>query len=194
MSHIIFDYITTLMSPHQRILDCGCGQGELLKQLVTQKNAIAYGIDNNSNNIEACLNKGLSVYHGDIGEGLKELPDNSFDVVVLSSTLQQIESPAEIINHMIRVAPKVLVTFPNFAYWKCRLSLVRGIIPQTKALPFTWYNTPNIRVISIKSFKKLCKELQVNIVHQSNFVNDKKINSFGMSNLLAESALFLIET
>ena len=165
MTNSINKQIIDLIKPNQRVLDCGCGQGDLLKALISKKNISGYGIDNKSEHIISCLQKGLSVYHGDIAEGLSQFPKDSFDVVILSSTLQQIADPYAIMLAMTDIADSAIVTFPNFAYWRCRLSLFRGYIPQTKALPYTWYNTPNIRVISIKSFKKLCQKQSISILN-----------------------------
>ena len=192
MSNVINQSILKFIKPKQKVLDCGCGNGDLLASLQKTNSISGYGIDIDSENIITCLQKGLSVYHGDITEGLKEFPDNAFDVVILSSTLQQIQNPVDLIHDMFRVAPKVIVTFPNFANWRCRFSLLRGLIPQTSALPYTWYNTPNIRVLSIKSFKKICKMEHVHIHEQVDFINNKISNTYGWSNFLAEDVLFVI--
>ena len=188
----VFETISDHIKPNQRILDCGCGDGTLLSNLISQKKVIGYGIDYDSDNVKACISKGVSVFHGDISDGLKELPDKSFDIVILSQTLQQIQNPIELIKQMCRVGKQAIVTFPNFAHWRCRWRLVRGYIPESRALPYSWYDTPNIRVISIRSFKKICKQEKFSILNETNFSHDKEKKISLFSNLLAEQALFVL--
>ncbi len=188
----VFETISNFIKTQQRVLDCGCGDGTLLSTLITQKKIIGYGIDYDSDNVKACISKGVSVFQGDISDGLKELPDNSFDVVILSQTLQQIQNPIELIKEMCRVGKQAIVTFPNFAHWKCRWRLFRGYIPESRALPYSWYDTPNIRVISIRSFKKICKQEKIAILNEASFSRDKEKKSSLFSNLLAEQALFVL--
>ena len=164
MQNHIHITIEDIIKKNQRILDCGCGDGSLLTLLANNKQATGYGIDIDENNILNCIKKNIPVYHGDILEGLQALPSKSFDVVVLSQTLQQIQDPYKILTEISRVGKIAIVSFPNFSHWKCRLQLLMGKIPQSSALPFSWYNTPNIRVISIQSFKQFCSEKHIEIV------------------------------
>lgn len=141
------------------MLDLGCGTGELMERLVQERHAVARGVDLHQPSVSACISKGLSVFHGDIHEGLADLRDNSFDYVILSRTLQQVSNPDRVIHEMLRVGAKAIVSFPNFAYWKIRLHLAaRGTLPISPALPYAWYNTPNIRIITIADFIDFCSK------------------------------------
>jgi methionine biosynthesis protein MetW len=188
----IFDSIVSNVTKNNRVLDCGCGDGTLLETLRKQKQVIGYGIDFDSENVMACIKKGVSVFQGDINDGLKEMPDQSFDVVILSHTLQQVRNPIEIIKEMCRVGKHAIVTFPNFAHWRCRWKLLRGYIPETKSLPYSWYNTPNIRVISSRSFKKVCLQENIIIKKQIAFNHHGQLRHGWGVNLLAEQLLFIL--
>jgi len=154
-----FDVIANWVTPGARVLDLGCGAGELMERLVRDKKAVAQGVDLHQPSITTCITKGLSVFHGDLHEGLADLRDNSFDFVVLSRTLQQVPDPDVVIRSMLRVGAKAIVSFPNFAYWRVRLHLLlHGTLPVSPALPYAWYNTPNIRLITIADFEKFCAE------------------------------------
>lgn len=154
-----FDVIVNWVTPGARVLDLGCGTGELMERLVREKSAVAQGVDLHQPSITTCISKGLSVYHGDLHEGLADLRDDSFDFVVLSRTLQQVPDPDVVIRNMLRVGRKAIVSFPNFAYWRIRLHLLlHGTLPVSPALPYAWYNTPNIRLITIADFEKFCAE------------------------------------
>ena len=147
-----------------RIIDLGCGEASVLHQLIQQKDCQCYGIEQNFNSVLVAMGKGIPVYQGDILEGLKQFDDNVFDVAILSQTLQQVYNPVDVMKEMCRVAKKAIVTFPNFGFWKVRLQLLmKGYSPKTKQLPYEWHNTPNIRVITIKDFRQLCKQVDVNI-------------------------------
>ena len=130
--------IINSISENARVLDLGCGDGKLLAQLTETKSINGYGIDIEFENILECINRNISVYQGDIEEGLKEFPDQSFDYVILSQTLQEIQNPITVLKEMIRVGKKGIVTFPNFAFWKARLQFLRGIPPKTPSLPYDW--------------------------------------------------------
>jgi len=178
----------------QSVLDLGCGDGSLLERLQKEKNCKGYGIEINADLVQSCLKKGLNVYQGDILESLACFKDNHFDVVLLSQTLQQTQQPLDIMNEMCRAADIAIVTFPNFAYWKCRLDLLRGYIPRSKTLPFEWHDTPNTRVVSIKSFRKVCADQRFDILkEEAMFANSWKKLLPLPSNLLAEKALFIIK-
>jgi methionine biosynthesis protein MetW len=152
-----FDIIVSLVDRGARVLDLGCGTGELMERLVREKGAVARGVDRHQPSVTACIAKGLSVFHGDLHEGLGDLPDNAFDVVILSRTLQQVPDPDAVIRDMLRVAPRAIVSFPNFAFWRIRLHLLlHGTLPISPALPYAWYNTPNIRLITLADFVDFC--------------------------------------
>lgn len=155
--HLNYSIITSLIPNKSNVLDVGCGDGTLMKML-QEKNVHVCGIDINQDNIVKCLEKGLSVIQGDIDEGLHGYPDKSYDYVVLNQTLQSTEKPDYVIQEMLRVGKKVLVSFPNFAYWKVRFYLMfKGKMPKSKMLPFEWYNTPNIHLLTIKDFYDFAK-------------------------------------
>lgn len=165
--HLNYSIITNMIEKGANVLDLGCGDGTLLKML-KRKGIYAHGIDILEDNIIKCLEKGLSVIQGDIDKGLKEYPDLSYEYVVLNQTLQSTEKPDFVINEMLRVGKKIIVSFPNFAYWKVRFYLMfHGKMPKSNILPFEWYNTPNIHLLTIKDFYNFSKSC--------NFKIDKKI-------------------
>ena len=154
-----FDVIVSLVPQGARVLDLGCGAGELMLRLARERGALAQGVDLHQPSVTACISQGLSVFHGDIHEGLADLPDDSFDYVILSRTLQQVPDPDVVIRQMLRVGPRAIVSFPNFAYWRIRLHLLlHGKLPVSSALPYAWYNTPNIRLITIADFEDFCEK------------------------------------
>jgi methionine biosynthesis protein MetW len=176
------------------VLDLGCNDGILLQRLQDTKQCRGYGIDIDHDSVTECLKKDLCVYQGDITEVLQGFSDKHFDVVILSQTLQQIKDPLSIMNEMCRVGRKAILTFPNFAHWSCRFDLLRGIIPRTKSLPYNWYDTPNIRVVSIKSFRKVCRDNHFKILKEEPIYSSNWQRLIpGSSNLLAEKGLFVIE-
>ncbi len=193
MINEINNTIESLIKKNQHILDCGCGDGSLLTLLNKTKQTTGYGIDIDENNILNCIQKNIPAYHGDILEGLSAISDKSFDVVVLSQTLQQIQNPDNLLEEICRVGKIGIVSFPNFSHWRCRLQLLRGKIPQSKALPFSWHNTPNIRVISIKSFKEFCDKKQIKILKTITLSKTGKQKFTLFSNLFSEQGLFIVK-
>lgn len=165
--HLNYSIITNLIEKDSTVLDLGCGDGILLKML-KNKGINARGIDINQDNIVQCLEKGLSVIQGDIDEGLHGYPCQSYDYVVLNQTLQSTEKPDYVIEEMLRVGKKIVVSFPNFAYWRIRLYLLFfGKMPKSNILPFEWYNTPNIHLLTIQDFYQFA--------HNRNIKIEKKI-------------------
>jgi len=153
-----YDIIVHLVPDGVRVLDLGCGTGELMERLVRERHAVTRGVDLHQPSVSACISKGLSVFHGDIYEGLADLPDDSFDFVILSRTLQQVSEPDGVIREMLRVGSRAIVSFPNFAYWRIRLHLTaKGTLPVSDALPYAWFNTPNIRLITLTDFEDFCR-------------------------------------
>jgi len=151
--------IENLIPKGARVLDLGCGDGSLLASLIKDKQVSGVGIDNFPEGINACLEKGLSVFQLDLNKGLSSLKDQSFDYVVLNMTLQSIYDPLLLLKEMVRVGKKAIVGFPNFGHWKLVLQmLVTRRMPKNKTLPYEWYNTPNIRLVTIKDFRMLCVE------------------------------------
>jgi len=145
----------------------GCGEGELLHSLIEEKQVIGKGIELLESKVAQCIEKGLSVLQGDINEEIGDYPDNMFDYVILSQTLQQVYEPSKLIQSMLRVGKRGVVSFPNFSQWACRMQhLLTGHAPKTKQLPYNWYDTPNIRVISIKDFRDFVKEAGLSILRE----------------------------
>ena len=189
--------IASWIEPGTRVIDLGCGGGELLKYLINHKNVTGSGIEHNESRATLCIEKGLSVLQGDINEEVLDYPDNAFDYVILSQTLQQVYEPDTMIRSMLRIGKKGIVSFPNFSHWKCRLQLLSsGYAPVTRQLPYEWYNTPNIRVITIKDFRKFIHEVGFNILKEVT-INTQSEDRYGkvikfLRNLRATYGIFLI--
>ncbi|HAJ94715.1 MAG TPA: methionine biosynthesis protein MetW [Actinobacteria bacterium] len=185
---IIFD----IVKRDSRVLDLGCGDGELLYDLVRAKNIKAEGIELNEEDIYSCVEKGLSVYHRDIESGLKDYPDNAFDYVILNQIIQEIRNMEFLINETLRVGKKVIIGFPNFAYIKARLDLFfKGVAPVTASLPYQWYNSPNVHFGSLKDFRNFCFDKNIRII-AAYFLREKNIINF-LPNVFAVNGIFLIE-
>ncbi len=163
-ARVDYDLIESLIAEKSKVLDVGCGDGELLARLQYDKHILARGIEYEPDLAAECLKRGVSVLNTDAEEGLPMYDDKSFDYVLLSQTLQTLKEPKVAFNEMLRVGSKVIVSFPNFAYYKARLQLMfRGAAPVTSHLPFEWHNSPNTHFFSIKDFEKLCKQMGVRI-------------------------------
>ncbi len=197
MKHYAQEQIITHVPLQSKVLDLGCGDGALLLKLNKIKKIKGYGIDILIENIVKCTEQGISVYHGDLNEGLPGFATHSYDIVILSQTLQQIEDPKMVLEEMLRVGQQGIVTFPNFAYWKVRLNLfLKGSAPKTKHLPYEWYNTPNIRVLSIADFKQLCHKLGIKIVKEIPIYTtsvQRQLFPKCLTNLFAPEGMFVIE-
>lgn len=194
MADLYSKQIFKLIPKHAKVLDLGCGDGRILEILKRQKKCDVYGIDIDFKNIVTCVQKGLSVFHGNIDEGLSEFPDKCFDYVIISETIQQVQKPLYVISEMLRVGQKAIVTFPNFGHWSIRYQILKGVAPNTKTLPYQWFDTPNIRVLSIKDFRNLCKQNGFKIIKE---VPLRPIQipflSRLTSNLLAKRGMFILQ-
>lgn len=185
------------ITPKSKVLGLGCGEGELLYYLKCHKQVACTGIDCDEAKVAACIQKGLSVLKGDINEEVKDYPDNTFDFVILSRTLQEIYSPQELIDSILRIGRKCIVSFPNFSHWGNRLQLMfKGIAPVSAQLPYDWYNTPNIRVITINDFRHFARKLGLTIYKEA-AINIQDRNRIGrtihfLPNLRATYGLYLI--
>lgn len=194
--HLNYSIITELVENGAKVLDLGCGDGELLKRLIDEKNVKGSGIEINQESVIKALEKGLSIIQGDIDEGLKQFPDKSYDYVILNQTLQSTYNPVYVLEEMLRVGKKCVVSFPNFAYWKVRFDLLfNGRMPKSSILPFEWYNTPNIHLLTIKDFYALADEMSIKI-ENAIFMNKarvkKSIEFTHYENFFAEEVMFVI--
>ena len=192
-----FKIIANLLPNNSRVLDVGCGDGTLMEALINQKNIDARGMELDQNNVKKCIFKGLSVIEGNAETELGQFPEKSFDFVILSQTLQAFYQPENVLDQLLRIGKNVIISIPNFGYWKVRASLLFfGRMPITKSLPNTWYNTPNLHMCTIKDLYEFCKTKKIKIVRIIG-VNDNKISSINrinleMKNLLCEVGIFLI--
>jgi methionine biosynthesis protein MetW len=186
-----YKVILDIIEPFTRVLDLGCGDGELMKYLETNKQAKVQGIELSEEAIYKCVEKGLSVFHTDIDSGLSSYPDASFDYVILNQSLQQVKKIDFVIDEALRVGAKAIVGFPNFANLEARFMLFfGGKAPVTENLPYEWHNTPNIRSLSIKDFKAFCAQKNIKILANYNLGPNGYINFW--PNLLAENSIFVI--
>jgi len=198
-NHMRFDLqvIASWIEPKTKVLDLGCGEGDLLAYLKKNKQVNGTGIELQESKAAQCINRGLSVLQGDINEEVRDYQDNTFDYAILSQTLQQVYNPAELIKSLLRISSKVIVSFPNFSNWNIRLQLlISGCAPKSKELPFDWYDTPNIRVITIKDFRKFAKNIGFDILKEvaiNTHHHDMRGNIVTyLPNLRASYGIFLI--
>ena len=193
-----FKVIADLIEKNTRVLDVGCGDGVLMEFLKDNKNIDIRGLEISKNKAQKCIEKGLTVIEGNAEFDLKQFPDKSFDYVVLSQTLQAFLNPELLINELLRVGKKAIVTIPNFGYWKVRLHLLlKGTMPVTEALPDQWYDTPNLHMCTIKDFVYFVKSRDIKIF-KSLALNEKNTslinnNNLGIKNLFSDLGIFLIE-
>jgi len=189
--HLDYRIIYSIIEPASRVLDLGCGEGDLLYPLVRDKQVRAQGIELNDKAIQECVKKGLSVFQDDIENSLREYPDNSFDYVILNQSMQEVKKVDYVIQEATRIGSKVIVGFPNFAHIKSRLMLFfRGKSPITGSLPYLWYDTPNVRFLSITDFKDFCARKNIRIV-EAHYLGEKTIVRF-LPNLFALNAIFVL--
>jgi len=185
--------ICDLVDDQARVLDLGCGSGELMYLLARGKNAKVQGIELDEEAIYRCVQKGLSVFHGDIESGLTEYPDDSFDYVILNQSMQQIRKVDFVIQEALRVGNRVIVGFPNFACLGSRMMLFfQGRSPVTPSLPYLWHDTPNVRFLSINDFKTFCQTRKLHILAEV-YLGSSDVCSF-LPNLLASNAIFVLQS
>lgn len=191
-----FRYIVELVEPGSRVLDLGCGEGELLKALQMEKRARVQGIELSDKAIQECVAKGLFVFQGDLDEGLADFNDSSVDYVILTSTIQVLHRPDFLIKEAARVGKRCIISIPNFGFWRARVQLMFcGTMPKTESLPFEWYNTPNIHLTTIQDFRRFCSEHGLAILKETDLV----VGDYGCKrvrcapNFFADYAIFMLE-
>ncbi len=183
--------ICDIVEPDSKVLDLGCGNGDLLQLLVAKKRVKAQGVELNNDAIHACVEKGLSVFHSDIDSGLPYYPDQSFDYVILNQSLQEVKGVEPVIREALRVGKKVIVGFPNFAHIEDRILLFfGGRAPISSSLPYEWYSTPNLRFLAIKDFRDFCRLKKYKILAARYLGRRGRV--FFMPNLWALQAVFVI--
>ena len=193
-----FKIISDLITKNSRVLDVGCGDGELMSFLYKNITKDVRGIEISKQNVQKCISKGLIVIEGDAEKDLIQFPDSSFDIVILGQTLQAFLNPEKVLNELLRVGKKAIVTIPNFGHWKVRLNLLfKGTMPVTKSLPHQWHNTPNLHMCTIKDFSNFCDNKNIKFIKSLALNGEKLLNisktNLGKRNLFSDIGIFLIE-
>jgi methionine biosynthesis protein MetW len=191
--------IADMIAEDARVLDVGCGSGALLDYLARYKQVDGRGIELSTQGVNACVSTGLSVVQGDANTDLKDYPDYAFDYVVLSQTLQAMNNPREVLEQLLRIGKRAIISFPNFAHWRVRYQVaINGCMPVSATLPYQWYETPNIHFCTIKDFGILCREMGIKVERSISLdsigsaVRQVNLAPF-LSNLFGEQAVFLLK-
>ena len=185
------DIITSWVAPGSSVLDLGCGDGELLARLAREKQVRGQGIEIDEQAIYTCVERGLSVLHADIDSSLSDYADSSFDYIILKESLQQVKRPEPVLQESLRIAGRVIVSFPNFTHYSARIQLFfKGMTPITPSLPYEWHNTPNLHFLSIKDFQMFCQRREITIERAAYIDKEHRIRL--MPNLRALVGLFVI--
>lgn len=183
------------IQPGGSVLDLGCGDGTLLAHLVKTLDVLGYGLEINQDHIVECLRKNVNVIEQDLDEGLANIGTGSFDVVVMTQALQAVTYPERVLDHMLRIGKECIITFPNFGHWRNRIYLsVRGKMPVSRSMPYTWYDTPNIHLCTFKDFETYCRSKSIRILNRT--VVDIGYHDSAtmrmMPNLFGETAIYHI--
>ena len=180
--------------PHgSRVIDLGCGDGQLLEALQSLHDCRIQGVELNAVAFRNCLSRGVPVIHANLDEGLPHIPDDSFDVAILSQTLHQVRTPSLVLDEMLRVAKKAIVVIPNFGHWRVRLQVLwYGSAPVTESLPYEWYDTPNLHFSSLYDFRTLCSSQRIRILKELPIIKSRAVNHAWIPNLRAESAMYVL--
>ena len=186
-----YTIIGEIIEPGAKVLDLGCGEGELLAWLAANKSVDARGVEISGPKVARAIARGVSVYQSDIDQGLADYPDQAFDYVILSQTLQETRHPLEVLREMVRVGRRVIVAFPNFGHWRTRLAMLfSGRAPRTKLFPYAWYDSPNIHFLTVQDFEELA-EAEGLVVERRYFLSGTKKVRF-LPNLFTEVAVFQV--
>ncbi len=189
------ELVQAWIKPGERVLDLGCGDGTLLRQLIDDKAVLGYGIEIDPHAISRCVDGGINVVEQDLDKGLANFTDRSFDTVVMTQTLQAVHFPHLIIDEMLRIGKVGIVAFPNFGHWRCRYYLAtRGRMPVSKFLPYQWYDTPNIHFCTINDFEQLCRDKNIDIINRRflNAQGESTHSARQWPNLFGFTAIFRI--
>lgn len=177
-----------------RVIDLGCGDGRLMQRLHDEMGCEVMGVEVEQSNIISIIQRGLPAIAADLNEGLVDIPNDSFDFAVLSQTLQQVRNPKLLLLEMLRVARRALVVVPNFGHWRVRMEVLRrGRTPITQALPYEWYETPNVHFMSMRDFRDLMDGIGLRIVKESPIIKGRSVDQLWGANLRADSAFYLLE-
>ena len=193
-----FKIIADLINEKSRVLDVGCGDGELMSFIYKNITQDVRGIEISKNNVQKCISKGLTVIEGDAESDLIQFPNSSFDYVILSQTLQAFLNPENVLDELLRVGKKAVITIPNFGHWKVRLNLLfQGTMPITESLPHKWYNTPNLHMCTIKDFFNFCEAKNIKFIKSLSLSKEKLLNiskeNLQKRNFYSEIGIFLVE-
>ena len=190
ISKIITDWVPS----RSKVIDFGCGDGSLLKDLINTKNICGYGVEIDHQMIDKCIEKGISVIEKDIDKGIQDFELSNFDIAIMASSIQCLKNPNIAMRRMLRLSNKCIVTLPNFGYWKCRLALLAGKMPVTPSLPSSWYETENLHLCTISDFEKLCSDSGF-IIDERIFLNSsskKGVLASIMPNIFASEGVYLL--
>ena len=185
--------VGSMIEPQTRVLDIGCGDGELLYYLVHSKGVDGRGMELSQSGVNSCVRHGLSVIQGDADNDLEDYPSDAFDYVVLSQTLQATRRPRDVLLNLVRIGRHAIVSFPNFGHWRIRLGLlIAGRLPSTALLPYPWYDTPNIHLCTIRDFALLCRDEGIRVEKSVSLDRSGRPYTRALANLMAEQGLFLL--
>jgi methionine biosynthesis protein MetW len=183
-----FAAIAQWVKPGSRVLDLGCGDGSLFNYLRRERGISGYGVEIDDANVLGCVQNGVNVIQRNLERGLADFEDNSFDCVILSQTLQAMKNGERLIREMLRVGLEGIVTFPNFGYWRNRLHVLRGRMPVSEALPYQWFDTPNIHLCTIADFDRFCTERGIRVLERKVLTGGAPVGMF--PNLLGALAIY----
>ena len=187
-----YEIISELIDRDTRVLDLGCGEGELLAWLAENKHVDARGVEIEGSRVRQAIARGVSVFHSDIEDALADLPDQAFDYVILSQTLQESRSPLKVLREMLRVGRRAIVAFPNFGHWTVRMAqMFTGRAPKTKHFPHDWFNSPNIHFFTVEDFELLVRAQNWRVEKRIFLRGSRQINM--LPNLMADVAVYLVQ-